>query len=124
MINPGGIDWNGSTHKLTGHYVHYIAHGVSGGPPGASTDFGVQVYYVPARSIHPITDVVTKACKEMTGPRIGVTTTALREGKKRVRTSFTFAVQFAWFSLVVCAHRIDSPITACSICAASPSHTD
>ncbi|HLF17159.1 MAG TPA: diphthamide biosynthesis enzyme Dph2 [Candidatus Thermoplasmatota archaeon] len=44
--------------------------------PSVKTDFGVQVYYVPARSVHPITDVVERACAEMKGPRIGVTTTA------------------------------------------------
>jgi 2-(3-amino-3-carboxypropyl)histidine synthase len=44
--------------------------------PSVKTDFGVQVYYVPAHSIHSIDDVVREACKQMTGPRIGVTTTA------------------------------------------------
>jgi 2-(3-amino-3-carboxypropyl)histidine synthase len=44
--------------------------------PSVKTDFGVHVYYVPARSIHPITQVVTQAAREMKGPRIGVTTTA------------------------------------------------
>ena len=44
--------------------------------PSVKTDFGVHVYYVPAHSIHPIEDVVIRACAEMKGPRIGVTTTA------------------------------------------------
>lgn len=44
--------------------------------PSVKTDFGVQVYYVPAHSVHPIDDVVREACREMKGPRIGVTTTA------------------------------------------------
>lgn len=44
--------------------------------PSVKTDFGVQVYYVPAHSIHPIDEVVREAVKTMTGPRIGVTTTA------------------------------------------------
>jgi 2-(3-amino-3-carboxypropyl)histidine synthase len=44
--------------------------------PSVKTDFGVQVYYVPAHSIHPIEAVVREALKTMKGPRIGVTTTA------------------------------------------------
>lgn len=44
--------------------------------PSVKTDFGVQVYYVPAHSVHPIDDVVKMACAQMKGPRIGVTTTA------------------------------------------------
>ena len=44
--------------------------------PSVKTDFGVQVYYVPARSVHPVEEVVREACRSMTGPRIGVTTTA------------------------------------------------
>lgn len=44
--------------------------------PSVRTDFGVQVYYVPAHSVHPIEEVVAAACKQMKGPRIGVTTTA------------------------------------------------
>lgn len=44
--------------------------------PSVKTDFGVQVYYVPAHSIHPIEEVVAAAAKQMKGPRIGVTTTA------------------------------------------------
>jgi 2-(3-amino-3-carboxypropyl)histidine synthase len=44
--------------------------------PSVKTDFGVQVYYVPAHSVHPIEQVVAEACRQMKGPRIGVTTTA------------------------------------------------
>ncbi|MHB8634301.1 MAG: diphthamide biosynthesis enzyme Dph2, partial [Thermoplasmatota archaeon] len=44
--------------------------------PSVKTSFGVHVYYVPARSIHPIEGVVEKAALQMQGPRIGVTTTA------------------------------------------------
>jgi 2-(3-amino-3-carboxypropyl)histidine synthase len=44
--------------------------------PSVKTDFGVQVYYVPAHSVHPIEEVVAAAAKQMKGPRIGVTTTA------------------------------------------------
>ena len=44
--------------------------------PSVKTDFGVQVYYVPAHSIHPIEEVVKAALATMKGPRIGVTTTA------------------------------------------------
>jgi 2-(3-amino-3-carboxypropyl)histidine synthase len=44
--------------------------------PSVKTDFGVQVYYVPAHSVHPVDDVVAEAARRMKGPRIGVTTTA------------------------------------------------
>ena len=44
--------------------------------PSVKTDFGVQVYYVPAHSVHPIDDVVAQAARQMKGPRVGVTTTA------------------------------------------------
>ncbi len=44
--------------------------------PSVKTDFGVHVYYVPARSVHPIEEVVREACKSLKGPRIGVSTTA------------------------------------------------
>ncbi|HEX2067031.1 MAG TPA: diphthamide biosynthesis enzyme Dph2 [Candidatus Thermoplasmatota archaeon] len=44
--------------------------------PSVKTDFGVQVYYVPAHSVHPIEEVVAAAARQMKGPRIGVTTTA------------------------------------------------
>jgi Flp pilus assembly protein TadG len=43
VIDSGGIDWNGNTHKLTGHFVVFIAKGISGGPPGGPNDFGVHV---------------------------------------------------------------------------------
>ncbi len=44
--------------------------------PSVRTDYGVQVYYVPALSVHPIDEVVQKALAGMKGPRIGLTTTA------------------------------------------------
>lgn len=44
--------------------------------PSVKTDHGVQVYYVPARSVHDIEGVVKEACKALKGPRIGVSTTA------------------------------------------------
>ena len=44
--------------------------------PSVKTDFGVQVYYVPAHSVHPVDEVVAKAVAGLKGPRVGVATTA------------------------------------------------
>lgn len=56
--------------------IHVMIHFGHSPMPSVKTEFGVKVYYVPARSVHPVEEVVREAVKQIKGPRVGVTTTA------------------------------------------------